>query len=315
MFKFTQQISRHFSTEINNLKDFLKNQRKQELQQYQPVILGLVLGITITGFIYIAIFLPLTLRYATLNNLNIVETLTMVHIVKDSIGLNPLEKISLVFNITKPMYLFASGVLYGLLGILCMFLFLQLRKKKVIEVIIIANGLLIGYAVTIWINNLFSDTPVYLVSELSLAYIFILYYGLRILSDILTTTGIKAKYDDLFNGLNSLGAAWILSQIFGTQAVIFTGITFFVCVFITTSAIELIFKITKIDKIFNIFINLEKFHLCCRTKSIIQTSYEMFRRGDKEFIVNLLFSSVVSFIFPILIFGIVNILSLFLINN
>jgi hypothetical protein len=53
--------------------------------------------------------------------------------------------------------------------------------------------------------------------------------------------GVVSKYEDVFRGIEGIATAWILSRVFGHSSVVYSGIIFYCCTFLTTSAFEAAF--------------------------------------------------------------------------
>lgn len=155
-----------------------------------------------------------------------------------------------IFNLTNLLYkyhhwptLFSFGILYGVVGLTLPILFLIIKIKNWIELIIMSNGLLMGYYFTHLIGtyvfgNGASYFGVFKFSHLNFAYVFCLYYIALGLIEVFSRYGTKAKYDHLFMGAHGICTGWILSRSFKEGSVIFSGLTFLVVSFISIILME-----------------------------------------------------------------------------
>jgi len=264
--------------------------------------MGQTAGFSVVGLLYIGIFLPLTLWSATTHSLDPVDVLLFARLTETSVGLGVLGRLNTLLNFSNPSHLFAFGVLYGIVSIIVALMRIYLRKEGWLEIPIMSNGLAIGYALTIWIKHLLGasfSSRLLFSSMFSFAYVFLLYYGLRTLLDIISLWGIRAKYEHLIGGIQSIGTAWILSRIFGDQSVVLSGVIFFICTFIMTSIFEA--TIGRLLKgMYTAVPNL-------RAKSIVPIVLTMARERHPEFWTSLRVTTIIIAIFPFFAFGVAKI--------
>jgi len=276
--------------------------RTKDFQSIEAEYLGQTVGFGFVGLLYIGIFLPLTLWSAITHRLDPVDILLFTRLTEAWTGLGVIERLNTVLNFPNPSYLFAFGVLFGIFYIIYASIRICLRKEGWLEISIMSNGLISGYALTIWIKHLLGTplTSRFLSSSmLSFAYVFALYYGLRTLLDVISRWGIRAKYEHLIKGIQSIGTAWILSRVFGDQSVVFSGMTFFICTFVTTSVFEA--TIGRLLK--RMWKALPNF----QTKLIVPVVLSMARERYPEFWTSLRVTTIITAIFPFFAFGVAKI--------
>jgi len=258
--------------------------------------LGQTVGLCVVGLLYVALFLPLTLWSSSAHGLDFIDVLLFAHLKEASTGLGILGPVKILLNFSNTSNLFAFGVFYGIVGLLNTLIRLSLTKNKKIEISIMSNGLVYGYALTIWVKYLFGTPISYSLlfsSMLDFSYVLFLYYGLRCFVDIISRWGIRAKFDYLIGGIQSIGTAWILSRVFGDQTIVFTGVTFFICTFIATS----IFEATLGRVIKGRYFALDE-----GVESIIPTVLALVRERNHEFQSSVLGTAIIVSIFPLITF-------------
>lgn len=264
--------------------------------------LGQTVGFSVVGLLYMGIFLPLTLWSAVTHSLDPVNVLLFTRLTEASVGLGVLGQLNTLLNFSNPSYLFAFGVFYGVAGIIVTLMKISIRNEGWLEISIISSGLVSGYALTIWIKHLLGaplTSRLLFSSGFSFAYVFILYYGLRTILDVISRWGIRAKYEHLIGGIQSIGTAWILSRVFGDQSVVFYGVTFFICTFVTTS----IFEATIGRLIKRMYTALPDL----RAKSIVPAMLSMAREHHPVFWTSLRVTTIITAIFPFFAFGVAKI--------
>lgn len=259
---------------------------------------GQIMGFGVVGLLYIAIFLPLTLWSTATNGLDFVDVLLFARLTEVSAGPDVLGQLKTLLNLSNPSNLFAFGVLYGVIAIIVLLMRISLRKEGWFEISVISNGLVGGYALTIWIKHLLGPpltSRLLFPSMYSFAYVYLLYYGLRTLLDVLSRWGIRAKYEHLIIGIQSIGTAWILSRVFGDQSFVFSGVTFFICTFVTASVYE-----ATIGRLFK---QMYKAIPDLRAKKVVPAMLSMAREHHPEFWTSLRVTTIIMAIFPFLAFG------------
>jgi len=258
--------------------------------------LGQTVGLCVVGLLYVAVFLSLTLWSSSARGLDFIDVLLFAHLKEASAGLGILGPIKVLLNFSNTPDLFAFGVFYGIVGLMNTLMRLSVAKNGKIEISIMSNGLVYGYALTIWVKYLLG-TPIssslLFSSMLDLSYVLFLYYGLRCFVDIISRWGIRAKYDYLIGGIQSIGTAWILSRVFGDQTIVFTGITYFICTFIATSIFE-----STLGRV----IKRRYFILQERAESIIPAVLALLRERNPKFRSSVLGTIVIASIFPFIAF-------------
>ena len=258
--------------------------------------IGQTIGLGIVGLLYVAFFLPLTLWSSSTQCLDFIDVLLFAHLKEVSADLGILGTLKILVNFSNPSDLFAFGVFYGIVGLINTIVRLALTKNKKIEISIMSHGLVCGYALTIWVKYLFGTPISYSLlfsSMLDLSYVLFLYYGLRYLVDVISRWGIRAKFDYLIGGIQSIGTAWILSRVFGDQTIVFTGVTYFICTFIATSIFE-----ATIGRI----IKRRCFILQERAEPIIPAVLALLRERNPQFRSSVLEAIVIGIIFPFIAF-------------
>lgn len=257
-----------------------------------------IVGSSVVGLLYVVTFLPLTLWSAATHGLDFVDVLLFAHLTRALAGLDIIEQLTIMLNFSNPSDLFAFCVIYGVVGIIYALMSVCLRKEGWLEILIMSNGLTGGYSLTIWIKHLLGtplNPSILFPSGLSFSYVFVLYYGLRSLLDLISRWGIRAKYEFLISGIQGIGTGWILSRIFGDQFIIFNGIVFFVCTFVVSSVFE-----ATIGRLFK----LVPTALPERVESIIPVVLTMARERHPEFWSSVRVTVVIFGIFPFFTFGV-----------
>lgn len=223
-----------------------QDEKEDEDEEEETSLMGqwpLIVGTGITGLVYIAVFLPITMSVVSARSLDPINVLLFVDFPIISVGSDFLPNIAQLWSSQNFPFLLSFGVMYGAANVAYGLLGLSIQKHGWIEAIITFNGLLFGYALTILIAFFLGVTPVLLnISQLSLAYVFLLAYTSRFVNTIIARWGwgTTAKYEHLITGANAVATSWILSRVLHEWSIIFSGITFYVCTFLSTSAIEIV---------------------------------------------------------------------------
>lgn len=108
--------------------------------------------------------------------------------------------------------------------------------------------------------------------------------------------GIKLKYEYLIGGIQSIGTAWILSLIIGDQAIVLTGMIFFLCTFVATSVCEAIAG--------RLFVKEYTALPDQRVELLTPIVLTMVRERHPKFLTTLRLIALTTWIFPLLCFGI-----------
>lgn len=282
------------------LKESNKRISTEIFPSTDPLYLGLIAGFSIVGLSYLIVFLPLTLWNTAIHNLDYVDVLLFATLTNTSAKLGILGQINTLLDFSNMSHFFAFGVFYGIVTIIiCVIMKMFVRKEGMNEIVIMSNGIFYGYALTIWVKYYLGaslTSTVLLSSSLSFGYVLLLYYGLRSLLDVVSKWGIRSKYEYGMGGIQSIGTAWILSRVFGDQAIIFSGVIFIVCTFITTSIFEV--TIGRIIK--------QMYPLLPDNPrgSIVPIILSLARAHNKEFWISMCLTIIVTSIFPFFAFGI-----------
>jgi len=289
LFKEFYELSKESSEEIST----------EKTPSIDPIYLGQIMGSSIVGLSYLIIFLPLTLWNTAIHNLDYVDVLLFATLTNTSAKLGILGQINTLLDFSNMSHLFAFGVFYGVVAIIRVLIKISIKKEGMAEFVIMSNGIFYGYLLTIWVKHYFGASltlTVLFSSALSFGYVSLLYYGLRSLLDVASKWGIRSKYEYGIGGIQSIGTAWILSRVFGDQAIIFSGVIFFVSTFITTC----IFEVT-IGRI------IKKIHPLLPDNlggSIVPIILSLARAHNKEFWISMWSTIIVFSIFPFFAFGI-----------
>lgn len=216
---------------------------EQEEQEKATTMAGLVVGMTFVALVYFLLFTPLTVWIAHGRGLNVVDVLLFVNFPGISISQGFWQEVARLLAPSNALFLFSFGVLYGVLACVSVLLRISIRGDNWREFIIISNGILSGYALTIGVSYLLGVTQTLIrASQISFAYVFVVMYLSRVLTIQVSRWGIKTKYEYAIGGIQALTVAWILSRMFGAQSEIFSGLIFYVCTFVTTSLFEILFN-------------------------------------------------------------------------
>ena len=258
--------------------------------------LGQIVGYCVVGLLYVAIFLPLTFRSATIHGLNFADVLLFAHLTEASADLGILGGARILLDFSNPSHLFAFGVFYGVIGIIHALMIVSIRKEGKLEILTMSNGLAGGYCLTIGVKHLLGTpftSSLLFSSALSFSYVFLLYYGLRSFADIISRWGIRAKFEYGIGGIQSIGTAWVLSRVFGGQAIVFTGMTFFICTFVATSVFE-----ATIGRLIKPMYPI----IPERMESFVPVVLALVREHNQDFRVSVLAITVITGVFPIFAF-------------
>lgn len=275
---------------------------KQEGESEAAETAGLIVGISLVAVAYILVFTPLTTWIAHSRGLDIVNVLLFVDFSGISISHGFIQELARLVAPANAPFLFSFGALYGVAAVAFVLLQISLKRGKWTELIIMSNGLMLGYAATIGISFLLGITPTLIhASQISFAYVFVLIYLCRAITEAVSRWGIKAKYETAIGGIQGVGAAWILSRIFGDQSVIFSGLIFYTSTFVMTSLFELLFH--KIWKW--LFGELPAEEIVSLNSNLWQT----IRLGGKDFWTYTGVVAVIGTIFPLIAYGLVKLVT------
>jgi hypothetical protein len=188
------------------------------------------------GALLTAVFLPLTCLSSIKCGLNPVDVILFTHTTVAFPGGKFSEVIQFIFGTPHLPTLFSMGLLYGLSGVLAPFILLHLDKKGIIELMVLSNGLLLGYELTYlvgkWLGRITIPSRA-AISNLNFMYILYLFVIALILIEKFGKMGIRAKFDHLFLGVHGILSGWILSKAFGMGSIAFTGMAFIIITFIS----------------------------------------------------------------------------------
>lgn len=262
---------------------------------------GLILGLASVGLIYLLFFIPLTIWIAESRGLNAIDIMLFVdfhglsswHGFRDTLA-------ELIAPANTP-FILSFGILYGSAAISFVLLRLSTRADQWGELVITANGLLMGYFLTIGMSYLLGITStLIMVSEISFAYVFLIIYASRALKRVVPRWGIKYKYEYIIDGVAAVAIAWIISRIFGSLSVIFSGFIFYGCTFVAMTLLE--FFGSKIKKW--LFGDLSVDEL------VLDTDVKMtLKIGGKRFFSTMIAVFFVTGLFPLVIYGIIKLIA------
>jgi hypothetical protein len=261
--------------------------------------LGQIAAFISVGLLYIIIFLPFMLWYTTTRSQDFINVLLFARFAEASIGLDALGRLTTMLNFSNPSHLLAFAVFYGAANITFALMRICLRKEGWLEILVVSNGLFGGYMLTILVKHLLGSpltSRLLFSSTLSLGYVFLLYYGLRSLLDVISRWGIRKKYEDLIQGIQSIGTAYILSRVFGDQSVVFSGVVFYISAFMATTVFEV--TIGRLVKM------LYKFIPDKHGKSTLSLIIKITPEDRTQFRTSLRATAVISGVSPLLALGI-----------
>jgi len=255
----------------------------------------------VVSLVYLMIFLPLTIHVAMMHDLNVLDVLLFSHFSKMVLGSGILAQMAKW--VSDPMFFLPFGVLYGVSCFVFTLMSLSLRKKALVEVVIMSNGLLFGYALTVTFTALVfrQNISKNLMSWSQLRFVYVLatYYVLRSLTDIVAQWGIRAKYEYAIGGIQSIITAEILARMYGPEAVVFSGLVFFLCTFVMTSVFEA--TIGRVVKWLGAVLGEKPMASGISLGKLIKSSPRGFWRETG--VATLIFA-----LFPILVFGVVKLI-------
>lgn len=203
-------------------------------------ICGVIIGLFLSGIVYIAIFLPLILHSSKQIGVNPLDILLFAKYSPD-IG-------DLFFNRMFPEWsnpnarslVYAVGNFYGVIGIVCTFMIVSVRKKGIIDFIITSNGLCSAYFLTLYLSgNVFGIIDIDLFSKkmvhFRIGYILFAFYMLEFLKNLFKKKGLfRKKYEILTDGMFGMICTFILISGFSHSVIsILTGPIFLMCLFLT----------------------------------------------------------------------------------
>jgi hypothetical protein len=220
-----------------------KREKKEDLST-SILSLAFISSMFVGGLLFVAIFLPLTLISAREYGLDPTDVIFFAHLMKILPNKGPLDLARLLYELHHLPTLFSFATLYGVSGLAIPFLLIVIKKKGWIELIIMSNGLYLGYIFTYIIaSNILeykeNTLGINKLSRFSFAYVLILYYLASGLIELFSRHGMKSKFDHLFMGAYGICSAWILSKVFQKASVVFTGFIFLIVSFISISLLEI----------------------------------------------------------------------------
>lgn len=216
--------------------------------EIDTVICSVIIGLFLSGIVYIAIFIPLILHSTKQIG---VDPLDILLFAKSPPALG-----DVFFNNIFPQWsdpkarplVYAAGNLYGVLGLVCTFMIICLRTKGIIIFIITSNGLCLGYILTLFISeNILGiiefDWFTKKMFHFRIAYIMLTYYMFEFLKSLFNKKGLyRKKYDILMDGMFGIICAFIIiNGLVTVQISILTGPIFLICLFVATFVTEQIF--------------------------------------------------------------------------
>lgn len=215
---------------------------EQEEQEKATTMAGLVVGMIVVALAYLLVFAPLTVWVAHSRGLDVINVLLFVNFSGISISHGFWQELARLVAPGNAPFLFSFGVLYGVVAFCFVLLRTSIRGAQWGEFIVTSNGILLGYVLTLGVSYLLGITETFIhASRISFAYVFVVMYVSRVLTIEVSRWGIKAKYQYAIGGIQGITVAWILSRIFGAESVVFTGLIFYICTFVTTSLFEIFF--------------------------------------------------------------------------
>jgi hypothetical protein len=240
-------ISRGVARIIKKIRNIPKEaQKSYKVEQSKDLSVRIVkmaafYAMPVSGIVYIFVFFPLTWINAKNMGFNPIDVLLFTHIAKILPSGRVLDIARFIYKHPHLPTLFSMGVMYGFACLFVPILFIFTKKKGLIELIVISNGLLCGYYFTYlaaahFYGKIASNLGVF--SNLSFIYVFFSYYLAFSLAEGLSRFGIKAKYDHFFMGTHGIWTGWILSRSFGLGTIVFTGFAFLLISFISMAVIE-----------------------------------------------------------------------------
>lgn len=199
----------------------------------QERIGGLLIATAISGLLYLVICFPalLLLSDTPIRTLFFLDLRTGL-----PASTQPIDYINALVDVGDASTLLAVLCLYGLIGVVAA---VVMVSGGLVRLIIVANGLFWGYGLTAMIHNAWSENPPIELSVLNIAYLFLAYYLAHATTQLLGGPGYaKEKYAHLFSGLNGLFAGWLLSESYGSSALVLSGTLYLICSFVCIFAAE-----------------------------------------------------------------------------
>lgn len=206
------------------------NETEADLVEADNYSFSMLIGALLSAVVYLLVFVPLALRVAVARGLALIDVLLFVDRSGGIASLGAWARIELLF--TDPQFFLPLGALYGVVALA--FLFVStLRKKSLTENAAVIHGTIWGYTFALlasrWVGSEYQ--PALMTPALGIVYVVLLGYVAASLLENLPKWGMRLKYEHLIGGLGSLGAAFILSRIYGSSAALFGGVVFFLASF------------------------------------------------------------------------------------
>jgi hypothetical protein len=197
-----------------------------------------------SGLLFMLIFIPLACISAVDHKLDPIDVIFFTHITKLLPNKSFLDLGNLLYKSHHWPTIFSFGAMYGFMGFVMPFLFLVIKKKGWIELIVMSNGLLLGYFFTNLVGSYVfkkeeANFGIFRFTYLNFTYILLLYYIASGLIELFSNHGIRAKFDHLFMGAYGICSGWILSRSFGKESILYTGLVFLIISFISITILEL----------------------------------------------------------------------------
>lgn len=221
------------------------NEATDNVEEEDEEGVSLVVGILLAGIVYIALFLPLSWYSAIQIGLEPLDLMLFAHLpphLNDTFFSHLLPAFSIPE--ARP-FVYAFGTLYGVVGVVVAFMMISLRLKGWADLAVIANGILWGYYLTIYLSgHIFGIIEINLITQriiqLKLAYIFLAYYLIEGLKGLIGQNGLhRRKYEIFFGGMYGIICTLLLMRGFGGGTTsILTGPLFLICLFITIAIAE-----------------------------------------------------------------------------
>ena len=214
----------------------IKSFAKEDIDFISIIFCSLFFSLLLTGICYILIFFPLSWYSAIKIGINPIDLLLFTKLPGHLDNTILTHWLPLLMNNEARPFLYAWANLYGSIALIAVLMFVSLRRNGLINLCIIANGLLIGYYATLYLSgNLFGIT--YRMVYLKLSYLFLAYYIFDSVKNIFNNRArselYRKKYEIFFNGMYGIISTFILMKGFEKNTLsIMTGPIFLICFFI-----------------------------------------------------------------------------------
>lgn len=234
------QILKDIWSEIRTIKKLntvpLEPEIEKEATKIQIII---ALTAILLGFIYIAIFLPLSWSSAkqlNMDPLNIILFAEMGPNLRKAFEINFFPIFTGIHALPT---LFAIGTCIGFLMLSGAILLIAdpVRVGVSVKGLVLAFGIttLLGY----FIGTLPIDSVILRLFVFKFGYLIAIFAFLSCLPVLLGRKGIyKIKYEKMFNGFYGIIAGWLLTKGFGMSAAIYNSILFFISWFAAIAILE-----------------------------------------------------------------------------